>query len=449
MNLSNKKLSVAIASLGCPKNLVDSENMLGILAGEGYEIASDASEAEIIIVNTCGFIGDAKEESIQTVLDMAEYKNEGGCKFLIMAGCLAERYHSDIKKELPEVDAVVGTGDFYKICEVIEELEKGKEVCLYGNANEQIPENLPRILSGSPHIGYLKISEGCDNHCTYCIIPKLRGKYRSRAMEDIIAEAKQMAESGVREIIVIAQDTSRYGIDIFGEFSLDKLLCELEKIVGIKWIRIHYCYPESITDGLLKVMAESKKICHYLDIPIQHINNNVLKRMGRKSNTEQIKTLIGKIRKYMPDATIRTSLIAGFPGETEEEFQELLEFLKEYKLERVGIFAYSKEEDTPAYLLDNQIDEEIKENRRDAAMRISMQISEQLNKEKIGKTFSVICDGFDEENMLYLGRTMADSPDIDSVVYFGAEREVEPGEILKVTILDCDEYDLYGKEDVK
>lgn len=447
--MTHKKYKVAIASLGCPKNLVDTENMLGLLAQAGHEIVSDAADAEIIIVNTCGFIGDAKEESINTVLDMAEYKQTGACRFLIMAGCLAERYHSEIKNELPEVDAVIGTGDYYKIADVVDSLEAGEEICLHSNADDDIPEELPRILSGFSHSAYLKISEGCDNRCTYCIIPKLRGRYRSRSMEDIIAEARDMAENGVKELIVIAQDTTRYGIDIFGEFSLDKLLAELEKIDGIEWIRLHYCYPEAITDSLLEVMAKSKKICHYLDIPIQHINDEVLKRMGRRSRGGQIKELICKIRSVMPDITIRTSLIAGFPGETEEQFGELLEFLAEYKLDRVGVFAYSREEDTAAYLLDNQIDEAEKQRRRDEAMRVSMNISEAKNKEKVGRVIKVMCDGFDEDNMLYAGRSEADSIEIDSKVYFGAEREIEPGEILEVIVLDCDEYDLYGKENVK
>lgn len=449
MSLTHKKYKVAICSLGCPKNLVDTENMLGVLSDAGHEIVSVPDEAEVIIVNTCGFIGDAKEESINTILDMAEYKTKGKCEFLIMAGCLAERYHSEIKKELPEVDAVIGTGDYYKIADVLSEIDSKKDICLYGNADEPVPDKMPRILSGYAHSAYLKISEGCDNKCTYCIIPRLRGKYRSRPVEDIIDEARSLAQNGVRELILIAQDTTRYGIDIYGEFSLDKLLVELEKTDGIEWIRLHYCYPEAITDSLLEVMAKSRKICHYLDMPIQHINDCVLKRMGRKSSGAQIKELIEKIRSVMPDITIRTSLITSFPGETEEQFEELLEFLAEYKLDRVGVFAYSKEEDTPAFNLDGQIDEEIKQKRRDKAMEVCQLISSEKNKAKVGKTLKVIADGFDEETMLYVGRSQGDSIDIDSVVYFGAEREIKPGEILEVEILDCDEYDLYGKENVK
>lgn len=446
MILANKGCKVAVASLGCPKNLVDTENMLGILTNNGYEITSDAAEAEVIIVNTCGFIGDAKKESIDTVLDMADYKKTGKCKCLIMAGCLAERYHGEIKKELPEVDATIGTGDYYKIAEVLDEIRNQKEVRMFGHADDDVPENMPRILSGFSHSAYVKISEGCDNRCTYCIIPKLRGKYRSRPMEDIIDEVTELAENGVKEIILIAQDTTRYGVDIFGEYSLDKLLDELVKIEKIEWIRLHYCYPEAITDNLLKVISENEKICNYLDIPIQHINDEILKRMGRKSTGKQIRKLISKIREAIPDAVIRTSLIVGFPGETDEQFEELLEFLRETKLDRVGVFAYSREEDTPADKFDNQIDEDTKQKRRDEAMLLVQKISREKNSAKVGTVLETICDGFDDENMLYVGRSRGDSVDIDSNVYFGAKREIEPGEIVLVNILHSDEYDLYGEE---
>ncbi len=444
--MPNKHYSVAIASLGCPKNLVDTENMLGFLADAGHTITSDASEAEIIIVNTCGFIGDAKKESIDTILEMADYKKTKKLKYLIVAGCLSERYPEDIKNELPEVDATIGTGDYFKIAEVIAELDDKNEVRLFGNANEAAPENMPRILSTPPHTAYVKIAEGCDNCCTYCIIPKLRGKYRSRTIEDIKAEVEALAENGVSEIILIAQDTTRYGIDIFGEYSLDKLLLELVKVEKIKWIRIHYCYPEAITDSLLDVMEKNDKICNYLDIPIQHINDTVLKRMGRESDGEQIRQLVAKIRKKLADVAIRTSLIVGFPGETEEQFEELCDFLKEAELDRVGVFAYSREEDTPADKLCDHIDESIKEKRRDIAMLISQEISKKKNDGKIGKVLEVMCDGFDEETMLYFGRSRFDSIDIDSNVYFGTKKEISAGEIVLVKILDCDEYDLYGEE---
>lgn len=436
---------VALVSLGCPKNLVDSENMLGILAENGFEITLDVCKAEVIVVNTCAFIGDAKEESINKILEMADFKESGKCKYLIVAGCLAERYHEDIAREIPEVDAVVGTGDYYKIAEVINDLESKKRVWLFGNADKSVPENMSRILSTYPHSAYLKISEGCDNKCTYCIIPKLRGKYRSRSMEDIISEATALAQNGVKELILIAQDTTRYGIDIFGEFSLDKLLNELVKIDGIEWIRVHYCYPEAITESLLKTIAENDKICNYLDIPIQHINDEVLKRMGRKSRGDQIRNLIDKIRKIVPDITIRTSLIAGFPGEKQEQFEELLEFLKTYRLDRVGVFSYSREEDTAADLLDGHIDDKIKDMRRDTAMELCRQISFEKNREKIGAVIEVMCDGFDDKNMLYRGRSRGDSLNIDSNVYFGAEFEVSPGSVLNIKILDADEYDLYGE----
>lgn len=442
---NSEKRKVALVSLGCPKNLVDSENMLGILADNDFEITADAETAEIIIVNTCAFIGDAKEESISKILEMADCKKNCKCKYLIVTGCLAERYRSEIRKELPEVDAICGTGDFYKIAEVIKKLDDCECIELFGNADKEIPENMSRILSTYPHSAYLKISEGCNNKCTYCIIPRLRGKYRSRSMEDILSEANALAENGVRELILIAQDTTRYGIDIFGEFSLDKLLIELVKIEKIEWIRLQYCYPEAITDNLLKVIAENDKICNYFDIPIQHINDAVLKRMGRKSSGSQIRKLIEKIRNTVPNAVIRTSLIAGFPGETQEQFEELLQFLKEVKLDRVGVFAYSREEDTAADLLDGHIDEEEKNIRKDSAMEICREISEEKNKEKVGSILEVMCDGFDAENMLYRGRSRADSIEIDSNVYFGAEFEVSPGNVVNVKILDCDEYDLYGE----
>lgn len=445
MSLSHKKYKVSVASLGCPKNLCDTENMLALLMEAGHEIINEPSEAEVIIVNTCAFIGDAKEESINTILDLADFKLNGALKYLIVSGCLAERYNKEIKEEIKEVDAVVGTGDFHRINEVLSMLENKEDVCLYGNASSSVMENLPRVLTGAGHFAYLKISEGCDNKCTYCIIPRLRGKYRSRKMEDILSEARELAGGGVKEIILIAQDTSVYGKDLENA-SLSDLIKELEKIDGIEWIRLHYCYPEGIDDKLISAIKNSKKVVKYLDMPIQHISDSVLKRMGRKSSESEICELILKLRKEIPDITIRTSLIVGFPGETEEDFSKLCEFLDEFKLDRVGVFAFSREEDTAAYKLSGQIDEEVKNKRRDILMEKCMIVSQEKNKKMIGKEIVCICDGFDEENFLYRGRSEKDSPDIDSCVYFGAEREVSPGEILKVLILDADEYDLYGKE---
>lgn len=439
-------MKIGMVSLGCPKNQTDAETMLGLLVEKGHSIVADPAEAEIIIVNTCGFIDPAKQESIDAILEMAGYKNSGKCKLLIATGCLAERYHDAIRSDLPEVDAVVGAGDYHKIADVIDRAFMGESICLFGNQNLEVPENLPRILSTPGYSAYLKIADGCDNNCTYCAIPMIRGKFRSRRMEDIVDEAAELAKSGVKELIVIAQDTTRYGIDLYGEYSLDKLLKKLAEIDGIQWIRVHYFYTEAITKSLIDTMAENDKICHYIDMPIQHINNQILRRMARRTNREEITEKIEYIRKKMPDAAIRTSIITGFPGETEEQFNELYDFLAEVKLDRVGVFAYSKEENTPAAEFDFQIDDEIKEERREKLMELSQAISLEKNSKKIGTVTEVLCEGYDAENFMYYGRSYADSIDIDSKVYFAAEDEVLEGELVKVEILDADAYDLTGKQ---
>lgn len=438
-------MKIGMVSLGCPKNLTDSETMLGLLSEHGHEIVGDVSDAEIIIVNTCGFINDAKQESIDTVLEMVEYKKKN-CKKLIMAGCLAERYHNDIMTELPEVDAVVGTGDYYKICEVIDSTMSGEKPCLFGNQNETVPEGLARITATPPYTAYIKISDGCDNNCTYCAIPKIRGKYRSRKIEDILAEANELAENGVKELILIAQDTTRYGKDIYGRYSLDRLLTELCKIEGFHWIRLHYFYPEAVTEDVLDIMAKEDKIVKYIDMPIQHINDDVLRRMARRTDSIDIKKKIEQIREKMPDAVIRTSLISGFPGEDEKAHRQLYDFVKEYRLDRVGVFAYSQEEDTVAAQFPEQLSEEIKEARAEEIMQLQREISLEKNKARLGTVLEVLCEGYDEENYMYYGRSYADSIDIDSKVYFASEDEVEIGSFVKVEILDCDEYDLTGKE---
>lgn len=438
-------MKIGMVSLGCPKNLTDSETMLGLLSEYGHEIVSDVSDAEIIIVNTCGFINDAKQESIDTVLEMAEYKKKN-CKKLIMAGCLAERYHDDIMTELPEVDAVVGTGDYYKICDVIERVTNGESPCLFGNQNDTVPEGLARITATPPYTAYIKISDGCDNNCTYCAIPQIRGKYRSRKIEDILAEAKELAENGVKELIIIAQDTTRYGKDIYGRYSLDRLLKELCKIDGFHWIRLHYFYPEAVTEDVLDIMAKEDKICKYIDMPIQHINDDVLRRMARRTDSIDIKKKIAQIREKMPDVVIRTSLISGFPGEDEKAHKQLYDFVKEYKLDRVGVFAYSQEEDTVAAQFPEQLSDEIKEARAEEIMQLQREISLEKNKARLGTVLEVLCEGYDEDNYMYYGRSYADSIDIDSRVYFASEDEVEIGSFVKVEILDCDEYDLTGKE---
>ncbi len=437
-------MKIGMISLGCPKNLTDSETMLGILSSDN-EIVTDVAEAEIIIVNTCGFIDSAKQESIDTVLEMAEYKKKN-CKKLIMTGCLAERYNEEIMKELPEVDAVVGAGDYYKIKEVIESALKGEKPCLFGHQNDEIPEGLARRTATPPYTAYIKIADGCDNNCTYCAIPKIRGKYRSRKIEDILEEATELAQNGVRELIVIAQDTTRYGKDIYGRYSLDRLLTELCKIDGLHWIRLHYFYPEAVTEDVLDIMAREDKICNYIDMPIQHINDDILRRMARRTDSLDIKKKIEQIREKMPDAVIRTSLISGFPGEDEKAHEQLYRFVKDYKLDRVGVFPYSQEEDTVAATFAGQLPDEIKQKRADDIMQMQQIVSLEKNKARLGTVLEVLCEGYDEECFMYYGRSYADSIDIDSRVYFASEDEVEIGSFVQVEILDCDEYDLTGRE---
>ncbi len=436
--------NIGMISLGCAKNQTDAEIMLGILDGEGHKIVKNPEDADVIIVNTCGFIESAKQESIDNILEMAEYKS-GRCRLLIATGCLAERYNEEILKELPEVDAVVGTGDFHKIAEVINKAFLGEKPILFGHKDYTPEEGLPRILSTPPYTAYIKIADGCDNNCTYCAIPMIRGKYRSRKIEDIVAEAEELSEAGVKEIILIAQDTTRYGKDIYGKYSLDKLLLELSKVEKIEWIRVHYFYAEAVTESLIKVMAQSPKICNYIDMPIQHINDRILRRMARRTTGKEIKEKIAMIRRYMPDAVIRTSLIVGFPGETEEEFLELYDFIAEVKLDRVGVFSYSQEEDTPAAEFYDQIDEEIKTERLDKLMSLQQGISLENNQNRISEILSVITEDYDEENFMYFGRSYGDSIGIDSRVYFAAEDEVLLGEIVTVEILDATEYDLTGR----
>ncbi|MBQ6907758.1 MAG: 30S ribosomal protein S12 methylthiotransferase RimO [Clostridia bacterium] len=438
-------MKIGMVSLGCAKNQTDAEIMLGILAEKGHKIVAEPKDAEAIIVNTCGFITPAKQESIDAILEMAEYKKSGKCRLLIATGCLAERYNTEMEREIPELDAVVGTGDFDRIDEIIKKSEEGEKICLFGHQNYTLPENLPRILTTPFYTAYLKIADGCDNNCTYCAIPKIRGHYKSRKEEDILAEAERLAKSGVKELILIAQDTTRYGIDIYKKPSLAGLLQKLCKIDGIHWIRIHYFYTEAITDELISVMAENEKICPYVDMPIQHINDDILRRMARRTNRKEIEKRISDLRKRIPDVTIRTSIIAGFPAETEEQFCELKEFIKQIKFDRMGVFAYSKEEDTPAYNFPCQIEDAEKERRKNELMEIQQGISLEKNTEKIGTVQEVLCEGYDSENFMYFGRSRADSIDVDGKVYFAAEDEVEIGTFVKVEILNADEYDLIGK----
>lgn len=434
--------SIGIISLGCSKNLTDSEVMLGVLSKK-HKIEPDIEKADIIIVNTCCFIDDAKQESIDAILEAAEYKKKN-CKKLVVAGCLAQRFKDDILKEIPEVDCVLGTADYHRIDEILERSETES----FGDIDVSPDYScIPRINSMPFYTAYLKIADGCDNHCTYCVIPSIRGKFRSRSIEELVNEAKMLSESGVREIVVIAQNTTDYGLDVYGRRALSELLNKLSEIEGIHWIRLHYAYPEGIDDELIKTVAENKKICKYLDIPIQHANNDVLKRMGRRCTKEQMYELFERIRAEIPEVTLRTSVIAGFPGETEEQALELCEFIKEIRFDRLGAFSYSREEGTAAAKMSGQIDDDVKLSRVERLMKIQSEISLENNKRKIGKTVEVLTEGFDDEQMLYFGRSDADSTEIDGNVYFGSERELSEGEFVQVKILDCSEYDLFGKDE--
>ena len=398
-------LKIALESLGCSKNLVDAEIMMGILNEKGYKLTGNFEEADVILVNTCGFIESAKQESIQTILEFAELKETANLKLLIVTGCLAQRYADELKEEIPEIDAIVGTGSYQNIDEILAELSEKHQIVSLNNIEFAYDENLPRYVSTPSHMAYLKIGEGCDNKCTYCIIPKLRGKYRSRKMEDIIAEAKKLAERGVKELVVIAQDTTKYGLDLYGEEKLANLLEELAQIEGFKWIRVMYSYPESITEELVKVIKKYDNICNYFDMPIQHASNRVLKLMNRKTTKEDILSKINMIRSNIPDATLRTSIIVGFPGETEEDFNELAEFIKEAQFDKLGVFTYSREEDTPADKLPNHLEEEVKVERQEALMMIQQGISEEKNNNKIGNKYEVLVEEQIEDNV-YVGRTI-------------------------------------------
>lgn len=435
--------NVGLVSLGCDKNRVDSEIMLSKLSKEGYNIVNDEKKADIIIINTCGFINSAKEESIDTILEMAENKKKGRCKSLIVTGCMAERYKDELIKEIPEIDAVLGTGNYYEICDIVHKtLNNERAIVKTNNLNYNFNYE-ERILTTPNHYAYIKIAEGCSNRCSYCIIPKIRGNYRSRDMESIVKEATELSKRGVKEIILVAQDSTMYGVDIYGKKMLPELLKKLDKINEIEWIRIMYCYPERITDDLIKTIAESKKICHYFDIPIQHISNKILKKMNRASTKEDIINIIDKIRTNIPDAVIRTSIIVGFPGETIEDFNELKDFLLTYKLDRVGVFVYSREEDTIAADLPNQIDEETKNERKDILMKIQSKISLEKNKSQIGKIVDVIIDGKIENK--YFGRTSFDAPEIDQQVYITTRDEkIDVGKIIKSKIIKAYNYDLIG-----
>ena len=438
-------MKVLFISLGCDKNLVDSEVMLGLLAEKGYQMTDDETEAEVIVINTCCFIHDAKEESIQTILEMAEYKKEGTLKALIVTGCLAQRYQQEILDEIPEVDEVLGTTSYPEIVDAIENALKGRAEVRMTDIDALPLVDTARQVTTGGHFAYLKIAEGCDKHCTYCIIPKIRGNYRSVPMERLIKEAEGLAEKGVKELILVAQETTLYGKDLYGEKSLHRLLKELCRISGIRWIRILYCYPEEIDDNLIQVMKEEPKICHYVDLPIQHANTDILKRMGRRTSKEQLEEIIGKLRKEIPDIAIRTTLITGFPGETEEQQQELVDFVDEMEFDRLGVFTYSPEEDTPAAEMEGQIPEEVKEDRQAEIMELQQEIAFEQAEDMVGKEVLVMIEGKVADENAYVGRTYKDAPNVDGLIFVNTEEELMSGDFARVKVTGAAEYDLIGE----
>ncbi|MGL4798842.1 MAG: 30S ribosomal protein S12 methylthiotransferase RimO [Cellulosilyticaceae bacterium] len=439
--------TVAFVSLGCDKNLVDSEHMLGLLHEAGFQLVGDESKAEVLVVNTCCFIEDAKQESIDQILEVARYKETGVCKALIVTGCMAQRYPDEILAELPEVDAVVGTTSYDKIVAIATQVltEKGVKVKQFDTIDREHLEDMPRILTTAGYFAYMKIAEGCDNKCTYCIIPKLRGKYRSRPLAQLKKEAEKLAKDGVSELILVAQDTTRYGSDLEGDTNLVTLLRELSSVEGIEWIRILYCYPENLTDELIEEIATNDKVCKYLDMPIQHAANPVLKRMARKSTNEDLREKMDKLRARVPGIAIRTTLIVGFPGETEEDFEVMYNFVKDMRFDRLGVFTYSQEEDTPAAKLPDQIDEEVKIQRKDIIMELQHTISEELTREKVGREMRVLIEGKLSEEEVYIGRTYQDAPEIDGQVFIEFEGELISGDYVDVRIIDANDYDLIGE----
>lgn len=438
-------MKVLFISLGCDKNLVDSEVMLGILGQRGFEITDAEAEAEVIVVNSCCFINDAKEESIQTILAMAQLKETGNCKALIVAGCLAQRYQKEIREEIPEVDALVGTTGLEKIADVIEKALEGKREDGF-EALDYLPKKArERTLAAGGYYSYLKIAEGCDKGCSYCIIPKVRGPYRSVPMEQLLSEASALAVQGVKELIIVAQETTLYGVDLYGRKMLPKLLRELCKISGLRWIRLLYCYPEEITEELIQTIREEPKLCHYLDIPIQHCSDGILKRMGRKTRKEELTDRIQRLRRAVPDIALRTTLITGFPGETQADQEELLEFVTQMEFDRLGVFVYSPEEGTRAETMEGQVPEEIKEERRDAIMRCQQEIAFRKAQEMPGEIMDVLIEGKLPEDEVFIGRTYKDAPNVDGFIFVRSQQELLSGEFVKAYVTDAKEYDLIGE----
>lgn len=436
------KYRVGMISLGCPKNQVDGEMILATLKNSGYEIVTEIEDSDVMIINTCGFIDDAKQEAIDTILEVAEYKNAGLISAIVVTGCLAERYQDEIIKEMPEVDAVVGIGANSDIVKICNKALCGVSTAFFPNKC-YLPLDGERLISTPSHWAYIKISEGCDNKCSYCAIPGIRGEFRSRRIESIIQEAQELVSNGVKEIILVAQDTTKYGKDIYGEYSLDRLLEELVKIDGIKWIRLFYCYAHRITDRLIDVIAKNDKICKYIDIPLQHADDTVLKNMNRVGTSNEYRYVIEKMRSLIPGLALRTTFMVGFPGETEKQFEHLCDFVKEMQFDKMGCFAFSPEEDTPAFDMENQIDDDVKKRRQEIIMTTQLFITEQVNKNRVGKVYEVVVDDVKDDR--YFGRSYMDAPEIDSAIVFSSNEKLNIGDFVNVIITDFDGYDLIGE----
>ncbi len=438
-------MKILCVSLGCDKNLVDTEMMLGLLNRDGYTFTDDEQEADIIVVNTCCFIGDAKEESVNTILEMAQLKETGKCRALIVTGCMAQRYKQEILDEIPEVDGILGTSTYDEISAVLKRVLEGETVSMF-HSLERLPEvEAERLVTTGGHYAFLKIAEGCDKHCTYCIIPSLRGSYRSVPMERLIKEAEGLAARGVRELILVAQETTLYGTDLYGKKMLPELLHRLAQIPGIYWIRIQYCYPEEITDELIEAIRDEEKVCHYLDIPIQHASDKILKRMGRRTNQAQIRELIEKLRREIPDIAIRTTMISGFPGETEEDHEEVMAFADEMEFERLGVFAYSAEEDTPAAAFPDQVPQELKEERRDEIMELQQEIAFEKSEAMVGRILDVMIEGKVADEPAYVGRTYMDAPNVDGYIFVNTGELFMSGDFVRVKVTGASGYDLIGE----
>ncbi len=438
-------MKIMFISLGCDKNLVDTESMLGILRQNGFEFTDDERQADVIVINTCCFINDAKEESINTILEMALMKQEGVCKALIVAGCLAHRYQKEIIEEIPEVDAYVGTTSYDKITEVITSVLEGKGYNVVDDKDRLVQTESDRIITTGGYFEYLKIAEGCDKHCTYCIIPKVRGNFRSYPMEYLVKQAESLVEKGVKELILVAQETTLYGVDIYGKKSLADLIRKLAQIENLQWIRILYCYPEEIDDSLIDVIKNEPKVCHYLDMPIQHASDNILKRMGRRTTRQELVDIIGKLRQEIPDIALRTTLITGFPGETEEDYNRLLDFVDEMEFDRLGVFTYSPEENTPAADFPDQIAEDVKISRRDGVMELQQEVSIDKSARMVGKVLECMVEGKIEDDDVYVARSYRDAPNVDGYVFINTDANLMSGDIVKVQIDGSTEYDLIGK----